>query len=459
MSAERKTVDEAARQIHRRQLAHFRSGATRPLATRRETLRRLLAGLEAREDDLLAALDADLGKPAVEAWLAEFQFLRADLRLFLRKLPAWSRPRRAGHPFYFLPASSRIHREPFGTALVIAPWNYPLQLALSPAIAAIAGGNCVTIKPSELAPATSELLAGLVAESCDPDHVAVIRGEADLGAALLDQAYDFFFFTGGETVGRKVAAAAARHLAPCVLELGGKSPAVIDWFSDLKLAAERIASGKFLNAGQTCMAPDFVAVPEMHFEEFTGHLSHFLQRAYPGPSPELARCPNRAHYDRVLALAGSDATVIGSDDPGALRLAPRWLRADWNHPAMRAEIFGPLLPVLPYPDREAFLDRLAEIPAPLALYVFTDSPGFADRVIARFRSGSVCVNDVLKQAINSELPFGGVGPSGHGRYRGRHGFETFTFTRPVTRRPQWRDPFFQAPPYGDLLDRLRRLMR
>lgn len=465
MSAERKKGDSPenpatlAQRTHALQVEHFRKGATRDLEVRRDALRALLDGLERRENEVLAALEADLGKPAVEAWLAEYHFLRTELKLTIRKLPTWAKPRRAGHPFYFQPARSRIHREPYGTALIVAPWNYPLQLALSPAIAAIAAGNCVTIKPSELAPATSDLLAELVGTCCEPAHVAVVLGEAELGAALLEQAWDHFFFTGGESVGRKVAEAAAGHLAPAVLELGGKSPAVVDWTGDLELAAERIAFGKFVNAGQTCMAPDFVAVPEMHYDEFTGHLDRILRQSYAGGNPELARCPNRRHYDRVLSLAGDDATVIGVDDPDSLRLAPRWLQADWDHPAMQEEVFGAVLPVLPYPDRATFIDRLAELPSPLALYVFSDNPDFADLLIRRFRSGSVCVNDVMKQAINPELPFGGVGPSGHGRYRGRHGFDTFTFTRPVTRRPQWPDPFSQAPPYGDLLDRLRRFLR
>lgn len=462
MSGERKTGDSPealARETHARQAKHFRGGATLAVESRREVLRSLLAALEKREHEVLDALDTDLGKPAIEAWLAEYQFLRQELRLMISKLPRWTKPQRAGHPFYFLPAASHIHREPFGTALIIAPWNYPLQLALSPALAGIAAGNCVTIKPSEAAPATGALLAELVAEACDPGQLSVVRGEADLGAALLEQPWDFFFFTGGETIGRKVAAAAAEHLAPCVLELGGKSPAVIDWTGDLRLAAERIAFGKFTNAGQTCMAPDFVAVPEMHYEEFTAHLDQVLRESYDHATPELARCPNRHHYDRVLALAGDEAVCIGEDDPASLRLAPRWVRVDWGHPAMREEIFGPVLPVLPYSDRADFLDRLEEMPPPLALYIFTDNSAAADEVRGRLRSGSVCVNDVVKQAINLELPFGGVGPSGHGRYRGRHGYEAFSFTRPVTHRPQWPDPFSQKPPYGDLLDRLRRLMR
>lgn len=461
MAEERKEGDaaELASGIHRRQMAHFRSGATLPLEARLDALRSLLSALESRENDLLEALRSDLGKPAVEAWLAEFQFLRSDLRLAIRKLPSWAKPRRAGHPFYFLPASSRIGREPFGTALVMAPWNYPLQLALSPAIAAIAGGNCVTIKPSELSPASSGLLADLVAEACDPDHVTVVQGEADLGAALLEQPWNAFFFTGGETVGRKVAAAAARHLAPCVLELGGKCPAIIDSTADLKLAAERIGNGKFLNAGQTCIAPDFVAVPEEHCDEFIDHIDAFMTGACSSLDTDLASLPNRHHYDRVLVMATGDVRAFGSDDAEALRLAPRRVKADWEHPAMKQEVFGPLLPILSYSKRDALIDRLSDMPSPLALYIFSGDREFTDELLRRVRSGSACVNDVMKQAVNHELPFGGVGSSGHGRYRGRAGFEAFTFTRPVMRRPQCKDPFFEPPPYGKLLDRLRRLLR
>ncbi|MEP4076958.1 aldehyde dehydrogenase family protein [Haloferula sp.] len=435
----------------------FAQGTTLPIDFREAALNRLLENLGEREDEFLDCLNSDLGKPALEGWLSEVHFIRTELRLILSKLETWLRPVRAGNPFFIQPARSYIAREPFGTALVIAPWNYPLQLALGPAIAAIAAGNCVTIKPSEHSPATSDALARLIADSFQPGHATVIQGGSETSTALLDQPYNHFFFTGGERVGRIVAAAAARHLAPCVLELGGKCPAIIHESAAIEPCVERIATGKFFNAGQTCLAPDFVALPEPLLEPFLSQLESFMLATY-APHPEdLAHCPHEAHRDRILSLAPSDAHQAGTDD--GLRLAPRWARVEWDSPAMREEIFGPFLPIVTYTDPEEVIGRIAKMPSPLALYIFTRDQEFERKALARISSGSVCINDVMKQGINLQLPFGGVGPSGHGRYRGKHGIETFSYTRPVTRRFFLPDLFAAKPPYADLFARLRRWMK
>lgn len=441
--------------VRDRQRAHFDSGATLPVAVRREALERLRHLLGAREDEFLDALRRDLGKPGVEAWLAEVRFLRDELKLIERHLPRWARPRRARHPVFLLPARSHVRPTPFGVALVMAPWNYPLQLALAPAIAALAAGNCVTIKPSEHAPATADALARLIADTFDPGHATVVTGGADTSRGLLREPYDFFFFTGGETVGREVAKAAAGHLAPSVLELGGKSPAVIDASADLDFAVERVAAGKFFNAGQTCMAPDFAAVHESVRDEFTRRLIDHLRQTYRDPA-DLARIVHRRRYDHLLALAGDDAPPIGEDDPEALRLAPRVVSADWSHPSMREELFGPILPVVGFRETGELIGRLRGMPAPLALYLFSRNRALEQELLDAVPSGSVCLNDVMKQAINPHLPFGGVGRSGYGRYRGRFGFETFSQQRAVTRRYFVPDLFRASPPYGDLLKKLRR---
>lgn len=450
---------EEIREILRAQRAHFATGATRPLANRREALKRLLSSLEEREDDLIAALSSDLGKPPVEAWLAEIYFLRTELRHIIRHLASWMKPRKASHPLFLLPARSEVRREPFGVTLIVAPWNYPLQLALSPAIGAIAAGNCVVIKPSEATPMTSKLLSEVVSSALPVSQAAVVTGGPETGAALLEERFDHYFFTGGERIGRLVAEAAAREMVPCVLELGGKSPAMIDWCVDLDLAAERIAAAKFFNAGQTCMAPDFVAVPDFHFHEFTSKLEQSMDRFYGSSQPDLACLPNKEQWERLMRIIPADARQIGEDDPDMLRLAPRWSRVDWDHPSMKEEVFGPFLPVIAYPDREEFLNQLASKPSPLALYLFSDNPGFVESAIARIPTGSVCVNDAMKQAVNLDLPFGGVGPSGHGRYRGKTSFEAFSWERPITTRFNIRDPFNPRPPYGNLLERLRKRLR
>ncbi|MGE9271183.1 MAG: aldehyde dehydrogenase family protein [Verrucomicrobiales bacterium] len=435
------------------------SGKTLPLKARKSVLQRLLNLLEDEEDLILDALSNDLGKPPLEAWLSEIYFLRKELRLVLKRLSKWMKPTRVGHPPFLFPSKSHIQRDPLGLVLIMSPWNYPFQLALSPVIGALAAGNCVILKPSESAPATATALAEMIAQIAPPSHITVVTGGPELGEALLKQRFDHYFFTGGESIGRKVAAAAATHLSPCVLELGGKSPAIIDWSCNLPRAVDRIVAGKFFNGGQTCIAPDFVAVPDFLLSDFMIELEAAVDRAYGSTPMEIAHCPTIAHRDRLLNLIPKHARQIGDDEPKNLRLAPRWAVVDWDHPSMTEEVFGPFLPIISYPDREEFLEQLVKRPAPLALYLFSDSDSFTSEVIHKLPSGTVCINDVLKQAINLNLPFGGVRNSGHGRYRGRASFDTFSYERAVTRRYMIPDIFSISPPYGDRLKQLRKWLR
>ena len=445
----------------KRAKAFVSTGAARPLEFRLAALARLEAVIVRETDAILAALAADLGKPGLEAWLAEVHFVLTEIRLFRRRLRRWARPRRVGHPFFVLPARSEIRREPYGAVLVAAPWNYPFQLSLSPLVAAVAGGNAVVLKPSELAPATAAVLEKILRECFDPGHVEVVTGGPEVGAALLGQPFDLFFYTGGERVGRLYAEAAARHLAPVVLELGGKCPCFLADDADLGIAVPRIVAAKWFNAGQTCVAPDFVLVPETRREEFVGRTLALLRASYGEGRPrDLARIVNEAHYRRLLGLCDADTRRVGDDDPETLILAPRVLpSAGWDHPAMGEEVFGPLLSVVGYTDLDEALDRLRGRPDPLALYAFSRTPATLERIAAALRSGSVCFNDCVKQAVNLALPFGGVGASGMGRYRGKAGFEAFTWTRAVTRRYGVKDPFLSLPPYRDKLAAFRRWMR
>jgi aldehyde dehydrogenase (NAD+) len=442
------------------QRAFFESGRTRPLTFRRDTLRALAAELERRTGDALEALAADLGKPALEAWLAEIHFTRAEIRHFTKKLRQWAKPRRCRNPFYFLPARSEIRREPFGRVLVAGPWNYPLQLALGPLVAAVGAGNCVTLKPSELAPATSRFLAELVAAVFDPGHVSVVEGGAEIGASLLEEPFDFLFYTGGEQVGRIYAEAGARQLIPVTLELGGKCPCVVDRTVDLDLVVERVVTAKFFNAGQTCVAPDFVLVPSSLHDSFLEKAAAEVEVCYgASTSPDLARIVNERHYDRLQSLIPPHAIKIGNDDRASRYLAPRIVpKAAWDSPAMQAEIFGPVLPVIAYDDLDAALGKLSNMPSPLAVYAFSKNRRTLEQVAASVRSGAVCFNDTMKQAANQYLPLGGVGPSGMGRYHGHAGFRDFTYERAVTRRWQIRDLFLVKPPYGNRLSVLRRFL-
>ena len=447
--------------IFHKQKEFFESGKSQDLTLRHESLAQLSQELEKRTDEALEALEADLGKPALEAWLAEIHFLRCELRHCLKNLKRWQRPRRAANPFYFWPARSEIRRQPFGRVLIASPWNYPLQLSLSPLISAIASGNCVILKPSECAPATSAFVSDLIASVFDPGHATVITGGSATGEALLTLPFEFFCYTGGEKVGRLYAEAGARHLSPVLLELGGKCPCLIDHDVDLEKAAERIIAGKFFNAGQTCIAPDFVVLPSELHDTFLQLCEEEIRRLYGVTSDrDLAKIVNKRHYHRLQNLTTSDTISIGPDDQGKLSLAPRLLpNTQWDSPVMQEEIFGPLLPVLPCANLAQALHHLKNMPSPLALYIFSNNRGESEHIASSLPSGSVCFNDVMKTGTNHLLPIGGLGKSGLGRYRGRSGFEQFSHERSFTRRWLTRDPFAVKPPYRNKLGRLRKFLR
>ncbi|MEM1441929.1 MAG: aldehyde dehydrogenase family protein [Verrucomicrobiota bacterium] len=443
------------------QRAYFRHGSTKSINFRKDRLRGLERELVRRSDDLLEALASDLGKPALEAYVSEVFFSIAEVRLFVKKLSKWAKPKRVGNPFYYLPARSEVRFEPFGNTLIVAPWNYPVQLSLSPLIAAVAAGNTVLLKPSELAPASSAILAEIIKAVFNPQHVAVVEGGPEVGKELLEQSFDFWFYTGSERIGKLYAEAAAKDLSPIALELGGKCPVVVGSDAPIAQTAERIVANKFFNAGQTCIAPDFVLIPSERQGEFVEAAKSALEAAYTeGGKENLARIVNRSHYDRIHALIPEETIRVGEDDPEDLFLAPTLIPyTDWDCLSMKEEIFGPVLPIIPYHDLEEELARLARMPSPLALYAFSKSDEFLELVAATVPSGSVCFNDAIKQATNLELPFGGVGASGKGRYRGRAGFETFSYQRPYTKRWFWQDPFLVKPPYGDRLESLRKMMK
>lgn len=447
--------------VHSHAKAFWESGRAGSLDERLAALTRLETALSSETDAILAALAADLGKPGLEAWLSEIHFVLTEIRFFRKKLRQWSRPLRVGNPFFIFPARSEIRREAHGVVLIAAPWNYPLQLSLSPLIAAVAGGNTVVLKPSELAPATAAILAKILSDVFEPGHVTVVCGGPDAGAALLEQPFDLFFYTGGERVGRLYAEAAVRHFVPVILELGGKCPCLLTDDVDLDLAVPRIVSAKWFNAGQTCVAPDFVLVPESKREAFVAKTRSLLEQVYGTGTPrDLAAIVNESHYERILSVCQGDVVTVGEDDASSRIIAPRILpNAGWDDPAMREEIFGPVLPVVGYTDLDETLARLAAQPAPLALYAFSRDSATLEHIAGAVRSGSVCFNDAVKQAMNLALPFGGVGASGMGRYRGRAGFEAFTWTRAVTRRYWVKDFFLTLPPYGQTLARMRRWMK
>ena len=441
--------------------AGFESGCTRPAAWRLEQLERIAALLRENAGAFTAALQADLRKPDIEAWATDIGSVVGEVELIRKKLRAWMKPERISTPLKLRPGSSFIVRDPLGVVLIIAPWNYPVQLALAPLAAAIAAGNCAALKPSELTPRVSAELARLVPRYLDPRCVAVVEGGVPETTALLAERWDHIFYTGNGRVGRVVMQAAARHLTPVTLELGGKSPCIVDADADLEIAARRITWGKFLNAGQTCVAPDYLLVHESREAELLELLAKNLREFYgadPQRSPDLARIVSDAHLDRLAKLLESGQVVVGGRvDRNDRYVAPTLLRnVSPDSPVMQEEIFGPILPVLSVPSMEAAIAFVNARPKPLALYLFTRSQAVEDAVLSRTSAGGACVNAVLWHLGNPALPFGGVGESGTGAYHGRHGFEAFSHRKGVVKRSTRADFKLAYPPYTRLKKALLR---
>lgn len=442
-----------------RQRAYFASGATRSISFRKSVLQRLEGVLVKHRDAMLIALDEDLAKPGVEAYLAEYYFLLQELRMIRKSMKKWLKTKRVKSPVYFWPCHSELRRDPYGRVLILAPWNYPLQLSLSPLIAAVAAGNTVVLKPSEMAPACEQLLTGMIAEAFASEHVAVVTGDGHVANELTDQNFDFVFFTGSTHVGRIVAAKAAKNLTPNIMELGGKCPCVVDASANIEVAAKRILTGKFFNGGQTCFAPDYVVVAPEVKEALVEAMKKTLSRTPWGQ--EMARIVNERHYARLVGLIPENTMQFGEDDERKLRLAPRLSpEVSWEDDVMQAEIFGPILPVLSYTDYEDLIPRLRSYGSPLALYIFSEDEGMQERLMRDIPSGGVCINDAMKQGSNLDIPFGGVGESGYGRYRGKAGVLAFSYERAVVRKPTWGPDWFElTPPYGDMLNWLKRFLR
>lgn len=445
-----------------RQRAFFKAGGTRSLAWRKQVLWGMERYLIDKQESLLQALKEDLGKPGLEAYLAEYHFILQEIRLVRKSLERWLAPRRIKSPLYFQPCSSRVEYEPYGVCLIMAPWNYPLQLALSPLIAAVAAGNTVVLKPSEISRASERFLVRMLADCFAGEHVSTITGGREVAGALLEQRFDFLFFTGSTRIGRVVAEKAGKHLTPCILELGGKCPAVVADSADIEVAARRILAGKMFNAGQTCFAPDFVVVQRDVKERLLQAMQRVIETT---PwQDEMGTIVNRSHYQRLEGLWASHegAVLTGFDDSGEdLRMAPRVLSdVSWGDEIMEDEIFGPLLPVLTYDRNEELVQALACRESPLALYLFAKDKTWIRTMMDSLPSGGVCVNDTMKQGSSLHLPFGGVGESGYGRYRGQTGVLALSYQRAVVTRPSGGPLWAELlPPYGERFAWLRKWLR
>ncbi|KOV35185.1 aldehyde dehydrogenase [Streptomyces sp. XY431] len=420
--------------------ATFDSGRTKPLARRLDRLAALRSMLTEQTEVFQQALAADLGKSAAQAYRTEIGFTLNELDHTVAHLEEWLRPKPADVPGFFRPASARVVRDPLGVVLVVAPWNYPLQLALVPLVGALAAGNTVVVKPSELAPATSAAMARLLPRYLGPDTVAVVEGAVPETTALLEQRFDHIFYTGNGAVGRIVMAAAARHLTPVTLELGGKSPVVVEPGADLAVTANRIAQGKFLNAGQTCVAPDYVLAIGESATALERHLADAVRELLgddPAAAPEYGRIVNDRHFDRLTALLDDGRVVTGGGhDRGERYLAPTVLAdVSPDAPVMRAEIFGPILPIVAVPDLDAAIAFINERDKPLALYAFTESERTKRRLTEETSSGALSFGLPVSHLAMPDLPFGGVGESGMGRYHGEYSIDTFSHAKAVVDKP------------------------
>lgn len=445
-----------------KQRDYFRSGQTRPLAFRRDCLRRLRQGLIDREDEINQALQADLNKSPFESYMTELGIVLAEISFMEKRLAGWVKPRPVRTPPVLLPARSFILAEPRGLVLIMAPWNYPFQLTLNPLVAALAAGNCCVLKPSAYAPATSRLVARILGDLFPPEHVAVVEGGREENLALLDQVFDYIFFTGSPGVGRVVMEAAARHLTPLTLELGGKSPVIVDQTAKLELAARRIAFGKVLNAGQTCVAPDYLLIHESVKEAFVQAYGRALEAFFPqGDYKDYPRIVNQRHFDRLSGLLEGQKILLGGDrDAGRLFLAPCLL--DETEPGsaiMQEEIFGPILPLISYRDLDECIDFIRSRPKPLALYLFTSDKTTEERVLNSCSFGGGAINDTIMHLTSPNLPFGGVGDSGMGAYHGFKGFETFSHMRSMVRQAKRIDLPMRYHPYkAGWLKLIRKMM-
>jgi aldehyde dehydrogenase (NAD+) len=429
----------------------FASGATRSVDFRDKALHRLARTLEERESELLEALYSDLRKPAQEAWASEIGVVLTDIAYTTRRLRRWTRPQRRPASWGLHPARAQVYPEPQGVVLILGPWNYPFQLLFSPLVAALAAGNCVCLKPSNLAPKVSQVVAAVVEDAFEPGHVAVVEGDVEVAKRLVEMDFDHIFLTGSTEVGRQVMGAAARNLTPVTLELGGKCPCVVASDARLEVAVRRIAWGKFLNAGQTCVAPDHVLVHVTLKERFLESMQATLVEFFgddPRQSPDFGRIINRDHFERIKGYLDQGEVIHGGQaDEADLFIAPTLLADPRPGSAVLAEeIFGPVLPVQTYEDPDEILAAWRTRSPPLAIYLFTESRAVQEQFLARSTSGGVGINDVVNQIVPKELPFGGIGDSGMGRYHGKAGFDCFTHYRSVLRRSTRFDPGFQYPP-------------
>jgi aldehyde dehydrogenase (NAD+) len=447
-----------------KQQQFFSDGTTRSVDFRKKKLRELKFLLQKNEQEFFQALHADFQKPAFETFETELMMIYQEIDHLLSNISGWASPKKVSGSWITFPSKNYIHSQPYGVSLVIGAWNYPLQLTINPALGSMAAGNCTILKPSEIASNTAGLLANIINNNFDAGFLHVVEGNAEVTQSLLHQPLDYIFFTGSKRVGKIVMKAAAEQLTPLTLELGGKSPAIVDRSADLQLAAKRIAWGKFINAGQTCVSPDYVYVHENDCDRFCELVHQHIKNFYgddPSQSPDYARIINQKHFNRLVELIDSSKVRYGGRTIANERYIEPTVLADisWNDDIMQEEIFGPLLPVLSYRDMGDVISAVNAHPHPLALYLFTTDKSLEQRITNNVPFGGGCINDTISHLANLDLPFGGIGQSGFGSYHGKASFDTFSQKKSVMKKGSWLDIPLRYPPYEGKFEWLKKITK
>jgi aldehyde dehydrogenase (NAD+) len=450
-------------EIVKNQRRYYMTGATRPLEFRLAALRKLQQAVREHENQICDALLKDLNKQPFESYMAEVGMVLDEVGFHIRNLRRWIKDKRVPTPLVHFHSVSFLSPEPYGLALIMSPWNYPILLCLDPLIGAISAGNCAVVKPSAYTPATSQVIADIIKKIYPPEYITVVQGGRQENTALLEQKFDYIFFTGSISVGKVVMEAAAKHLTPVTLELGGKSPAIVDSSADLKLAARRIAFGKLLNGGQTCVAPDYVLVEESVRDTLIENFREVLAEKFPdGDYSDHVKIVNERHYqDKKVLLEGQTIAFGGVFDDERHTLEPTVLiDVDPESAVMQEEIFGPILPVITWRTMDEAINFVRNRPKPLALYLFTRKRDIEKKVLDNCSFGGGCINDTVVHLATPHMGFGGVGQSGMGSYHGKHSFDTFTHYRGIIRKSTWLDLPFRYFPYTERkLGLIRRVLK
>ena len=448
--------------ILNKQQEFFRSGATLPIKNRLEVLKKLKEVIQSRENDILDALHSDLGKSATEAYMCEVGLAISEISYFLKNLKKFAKDKTVFTPLTNFHSRSYIKSVPYGNVLIISPWNYPFLLSIEPLVDAIAAGNTAVLKPSAYSPATSKIVKKIVEEVFPPKYVAVVTGGREENQYLLSMKFDYIFFTGSQNVGKEVLRSASENLTPVSLELGGKSPCIVDETADIKLAAKRIAFGKFLNCGQTCVAPDYIYCHESIKSEFIEELKKQIEIQYgenPLDNSNYGKIINEKHFVRLCNLLEEHKIIIGGKvDVEGLKLAPTVMdNVTWEDKVMQEEIFGPILPIMTFDNVYEVVEVIEDRPHPLALYIFSSNKKTINNITQLCRYGGGCINDVVVHLATPEMPFGGVGASGMGSYHGKFGFETFSHKKSILDKKTWFDLPIRYQPYTEICNKLLKI--